>query len=60
MNRLHPVCVGANGSGQLQWAMMPMEMWQILQQYRKQYTGDFGENWMWLVLNEKSGLGWHE
>jgi hypothetical protein len=58
MNRQQPICTGTDHEGRLQWAWVPMELWQILQLYRRQYQGDFGEQWMRMVLMQSHGLGW--
>lgn len=59
MNRSQPVCTGTNEKGELTWKPASMEFWQIVQLYYKHYCGDFGEQWMWLVLQEK-GMEWSE
>lgn len=55
-----PICVGTNAKGELQWSNVHMELWQILQMYRRQYIGDFGEQWMYLVGYQKGGMDWSE
>lgn len=60
MNRQQPICTGVNARGELLWASVPMELWQILQQYRRQYTGDFSEQWMRMIILERWGLGWDD
>lgn len=57
MNRKQPIVKDLREDGELVWALEPMELWQILQCYRKQYTGDFSEQWMWAVLYS-AGLDW--
>ena len=56
--RTEPICTGTNHKGELTWATVPMEMWKILQLYRRQYQGDFGDQWMWFVVYQKQGIGW--
>ena len=60
MNRLQPICVGTRPDGELDWKIVPMELWQIMQLYRRQYQGDFGEQWMYLTAVEKAGWLWNE
>lgn len=58
MNRKRPICTGVDANGELTWSMVPMELWEILQLYRRQYHGDFGEQWMRLLLMEKYAIDW--
>lgn len=57
MNRRQPICKGVNEQGELLWDSIPMEFWQIKQLFYKHYSGDFGEQWMWLVAYQ-GGMEW--
>jgi hypothetical protein len=57
MNRKQPVCVGVSETGELVWSHEAMELWQIIQLFRKQYQGDFVEQWMWICAHQK-GMDW--
>lgn len=59
MDRQQPICIGTNQQGELQWRFIPMELWQILQLYRRQYQGDFGEQWMFLTAYN-AGWDWRD
>ena len=56
--RIRPICKGINVNGELLWDYERMGLWQELQLFRKQYQGDFCEQWMWACLREKSALEW--
>ena len=60
MNRQRPICTGTNSKGELTWTWVPMELWHILQLYKRQYVGDFGEHWMRMVIYDKMGMGWDD
>ena len=57
MNRRQPICAGVDESGELVWDDQAMELWQVRQLFYKQYGGDLGEQWMWLVAQNK-GMDW--
>jgi len=51
-----PVCVGLDENGELLWRLQMKEPWHM-KMFPVRYTGDFSEQWMWLVLAEK-GMDW--
>lgn len=53
-----PVCVSLI-NGELVWDLKIKEPWHT-QMFPIRYTGDFGEQWMRLIIMEKYGLEWLE
>lgn len=53
-----PACAGFDKNGELVWHQKFKDAWQQ-KMFPMPYRGDFGEQWMWLVLKEK-GFEWTE
>jgi hypothetical protein len=55
-NGYQPICKGLDLEGELIWDLKMKEPWH-LKMFPVHYTGDFSEQWMYLILMEK-GIEW--
>jgi len=53
-----PICIGIDYLGELIWDLRIKEIWHQ-KMFPARYDGDFSDQWMWLVLQEK-GIDWCE
>lgn len=56
MKRTSPVCAGVDENGEIVWEIRPMERWQEILLFKKNYQGDFLNQWWHLSCLEKGYL----